>query len=368
MLRTLMVGLQERDMQAVINTYNLNDFYYPTLFPLREQLTLSWKTLEGQTGLHIAGDLIARGASIMPKTREALARIQGDIPKIAVKRTMNEDELNEYKIMVAMTNGNADLRRLVEIWAEDTNYCWQAVASRLEWIALQSISRGRVNLSRLNNVSIVTEYDLDYQLGNKRVGYQSGSAAWSNKSAAHPITRDFKMLMSNARANAIYPRFAFMNPSTFAKMAETDEVVKMSASFAANALDMAYTPSLQKVNSALSSLAYLYGLQIVLIDQQITIELEDGSRKSENPFADDVVMFSESRQLGNTYWMRPADMDLQGTAAIKAMNGHTCVKKYSEEEPIREVTIGVANAIPAWATSQRSYLMDVEHASWIDNG
>src|SRR5574344_795186 len=280
MLRTLMVGLQEKDMQAVINTYDLNDFYYPTLFPLREQMTLSWKTLEAQTGLHIAGDLVSRGASIAEKTRDAVARIQGDIPKIAVKRTMNEDQLNEYKIQVALTNGNTDLRRLVETWAEDTNYCWQAVASRLEWVALQSISRGKVNLSRMNNVSIVSEYDLDYQLGSKRVGFDSGSAAWSNKSNAHPITRDFKLLMANARANGIYPKFAFMNPSTFAKMAETDEVVKLSSSYAANLLNVAYTPDLQKVNSMISTLAYLYGLQIVLIDQQITIELEDGSRRS----------------------------------------------------------------------------------------
>ena len=105
-----MIGITEKDMQAVVNTYDLNPYYYPTLFPLKENYTMTWKALETQVGLKIAGDLVARGASINKKTREAIARIQGDIPKVAIKRTKDENELNEYEIMVAMTSANPDLR------------------------------------------------------------------------------------------------------------------------------------------------------------------------------------------------------------------------------------------------------------------
>lgn len=102
MQKSLMVGITEKDMQAVVNTYDLKPYYYPTLFPLKENYTLTWKALEAQVGLKIAGDLVARGASINKKTREAIARIQGDIPKVAIKRTKDENELNEYDIMVAL--------------------------------------------------------------------------------------------------------------------------------------------------------------------------------------------------------------------------------------------------------------------------
>lgn len=156
MIGTLMRGLNERDMQAVINTYDLKPYYYPTLFPLKETYTLTWKALETQVGLKIAADLVARGATIDTKTREAIQRIQGDIPKIAVKRTKNDEELNDYDIMVAMTSQNPDLRALVDAWAEDTNFCWTAVAARLEWMALQSISLGKITLSNTNNVSVIS--------------------------------------------------------------------------------------------------------------------------------------------------------------------------------------------------------------------
>lgn len=364
MLQTLMVGLTEKDMQAVVKTYNFNPFYWPTLFPLKQNLTLSWKALEKQAGVRIAADIVARGASLDKKTREALNRLQGDIPKIAIKRTKEEDELNEYDIMVALAGNNPDLRALVEAWAEDTQFCWDGVAARLEWIALQSISLGKVTLTSDNNAGPLSEFNADYAIdAARKKGYQTGSASWDNTSAK-PITKDFRAIVKAARAEQINLRYAFMNAATFAKFAECEEVIKLSASFAQNVLGVAYTPTVESVNEALKRLAYLYGLQIIVIDQQITIEKKDGERITANPFADDVVLFSEDKILGNTFYTIPADFKLKGSAAIKALNGPVCIKKYSLEEPICEVTQGIANAFPAWLASGRSFLMDVTHSSW----
>ncbi len=365
MIQTLMVGLVEKDMQGVINTYDLKPYYYPSLFPLKQNYTLTWKALEAQTGLKIAADLVARGVSIDKKTREALSRIQGDIPKIAIKRTMNDEELDDYDVMVAMTSQNPDLRALVEVWAEDTKYCWTGVAARLEWMALQQISLGKITLTKDNNVSVLSEYDVDYEIpADQKVGYQTGSASWDSTSAK-PISKDFKAIVKAARAKGIHLKFAFMNVDTFAKFADTEEVQKKCASFAQNALGLEDTPDVDTVNKAMKKLQYLYGLQIIVIDQDITLELADGSRPySGNPFADDVVMFSETKQLGYTYWKTPADAKLKGTAAIKAMNGHTLIKKFANEEPVEEVTMGVANAFPAWLSSSHTYLADVTHTSW----
>jgi hypothetical protein len=365
MRETLMVGLTEKDMQGVLHTYDLKPYYYPTLFPLKERYTLDWKILEAQTGLKIAADLVARGSSIPKKTRDAIARIQGDIPKIAVKRTKDENELNEYDIMRAMSSGSADLRALVEFWAEDTKYCWDGVASRLEWIALQTMSLGKVKLTNDNNNSVVTEFDVDYQIdSDRKIGFQSGSASWGTANSAKPISKDLKGAVALANSKGLSPKFAFLNLNTFAKFAETEEVIKVCSSFANNALGIAQTPSLATVNQSLSGLAYLKGLQFIVIDQDITIEKTDGSRVTGNPFADDVVLFSETKVLGNTFWKKPADLALQGSKALKAMNGHTLVKKYAEEEPIEEVTIGLANAFPAWNGSTRAILMDVANNTW----
>lgn len=357
-----MKGLNEKDMNAVVHTYDLKPFYYPSLFPLRENYTLTWKTLEAQSGLKIAADLVARGVSVDKKTREAIARLQGDIPKISVKRTKDDEQLNEYDVMIAMTSQNPDLRRIVEFWAEDTEFCWTAVAARIEWMALTQISLGKIPITKDTNVSVISEYEVDYEIPESRK--LGTSLSWKNAQTAKPF-QDFKAIVKAAKAEGIKLKFAFMNLDTFADMAETLEVQKGCASFAANALEIQQTPSVEQVNAAMKKLPYLRGLQIIIIDQDITIELADGSRPfSGNPFADDVVMFSESKTLGNTFWKKPADANVTGSVSIKAMNGHTLIKKFAEEEPLEEITMGIANAFPAWTASQRSYLLDTSHESW----
>jgi hypothetical protein len=357
-----MRGLNERDMSAVINTYDLKAWYYPTLFPLKENYTLSWKTLEAQAGLRIAADLVARGASIDKKTREAIARIQGDIPKISIKRIKDEEALTEYDIMLAMTSQSPDLKALVEFWAEDTQFCWDGVAARIEWMALTALSLGKIPVTKDNNVSVISEYEVDYQIpADQKLGTAN---SWANAQTAKPLD-DFKAIVKAAKAKGYSLKVAWMNLDTFATLAETDQIQRAAASFAQNALNIQQTPSVEQVNAAMAKLPYLRGLQIAVIDQDITIELADGTRPiSGNPFVDNVVTFTESKLLGNTYWQKPADVSVQGSAALKVMNGHTLIKKFAEEEPLAEVTIGIANAFPAWTGSQRSYLLDTVSTSW----
>lgn len=366
MQKTLMKGLTKMDMQAVVYNYDLKDFYYPTLFPLKETNFLTWKMLEAQAGLKIAADIVARGSTIPKKTREAISRIQGDIPKISIAREKLEDELTEYDIMVAMSSSNPNLRALVEFWAEDTVFCWKGVSARVEWIALRQISLGKVKVSNSNNATVVTEFDVDYQIPvAQKIGVDTSFQSGNGK----PLSKDIPGVLKQGKAMGINYKFAFMSVDTFVKFASQDEVVKRCATLVQNMTSTQDAPSLQTVNAFLAKNAEKYkGLQIVVIDQDITLELADGTRSTGNPFEEDVVMFSESKTLGSTFWKRPIDAsDIAGSTAIKAMHGHTLVKKYSEESPIKEVTEGIANVFPAWNLAGRSVLMQVNNTSWNKN-
>lgn len=357
-----MQGLNEKDMQAVINTFDLKPYYYPTLFPLTETPFLTWKMLEGQAGLKIAADLVARGATVPKKTREAITRISGDIPKIAVAREKQEDELTEYDIMLAMSSQNPDLRAIVEFWAEDTQYVWTGVAARAEWIALKQISLGKVSFTNANNGSVITEYNVDYQIpATQKKGVDT---SWATTASAKPFTKDFGAAIAAGKAIGATYKFAFMNTATLAKLVQTEEAIKFCASYLSNLAGMSQTPSLADVNSMMLRRVAFNGLQIIEVDQDITIELADGSRSTGNPFEDDVVLFSESKTLGKTHWKRPIDMNLANSPAMKVMNAHTMIKKYSEESPVKEVTEGIANLFPAWNLAGRSVLMQVNGTSW----
>ena len=368
MQKTLMVGLNEKDMGAVIHNYDLKAYYYPTLFPLKETNRLDWKLLEAQAGLKIAADIVSRGSTIPRKTREAISRIQGDIPKISISREKLEDELTDYDVMIAMASNNPDLTAIVEFWAEDTKFCWDGVAARAEWIALQQISLGRVKFTNSNNAAVVTEYDVDYQIpAAQKIGV---ATSYTSGTDGKFFTKDVPTALKLGKKlyGATY-KFAFMNVDTFAKVAEQTEVYKRCATLIQNITDTNDAPDLTAVNAYLQKKKETYkGLQIILIDQDITLELADGTQITKNPFEDDVILFSESKVLGNTFWKKPIDAKKKaGDVAEKVMHGHTLIKKFSEEEPVKEVTIGTANLFPAWNLSGRSVLMQINSTSWSKN-
>lgn len=357
-----MQGLQEKDMQAVVNTYDLKNYYYPSLFPITSQKTLTWKIIEAQSGLKVAADVHAFNASIVKKERGVASRVDGDIPKIAISREKTEEFLNEYNTLKALADNEEDLKRLVEMWAEDSDFCWAGVANRLEWIALKQISLGKVKFTNSNNAAIATQYDLDYEIPSaQKLGINT---AWNSTSGAKSI-EDFKRAIKAGKDANANLKFAFMNLNTFANLVEQEDIIKRSASFANNALSISQTPDLGLVNSMLARQVNINGLQIVLIDQDITLELANGDQVTENPFEDNVVLFSESKVLGKTFHAPLADESVVGSVALKTKRGHTLIKKFAREEPtVTEVTQGLANAFPAWMRAGRSVLMQTDKTTW----
>ena len=276
--------------------------------------------------------------------------------------------MTEYDIMVAMSSNNPDLQALVEFWAEDTKFCWDGVAARAEWIALKQISLGKVTFTNSNNAAVVTEYDVDYMIpSEQKIGV---ATSYASGTGAKPLSVDFpKAIKLGKKLYGSSYKFAFMNADTFEKFASQEEVLKKCSSYVQNVAGVLDAPDLATVNAYLAKKKELYrGLQIIVIDQEITIELADGTRTTSNPFEDDVILFSESKVLGNTYWKKPIDAKkMPGSVAEKVMHGHTLVKKYSNESPVQEVTEGIANLFPAWNLAGRSVLMQVNATSWNKN-
>lgn len=366
MNESLMKGLTEVNMAAVISGYDTNAYYWPTLFPLKETATLDWKTIEARAGVKIMADIVARGSDIPKKQRAALDRIRGDIPKIAISRELEEQELTDYDILVATMSNNPDLKALVEFWAEDTKFCWDGVNARIEWMALHQISLGKLSLTDENNATVVSQFDVDYQIPlEQKLGVQT---VYSGK-ASKPLTVDIPNVIKVGKSVGAKYRYAFMTPETYEKIASQEEVINRTATLNENLVGAMDTPTVETFNKYLAKNTTKFrGLQVIIIDQDLACELQDGSRHDGNPFEQDVVLFSEDKILGNTFWKRPVDLKLKETSkSVMVMHGHVLTKKFSEESPIKEVTQGIANAFPAWRLAGRSVLMQIDATSWNKN-
>ena len=348
--------INEKDFEFAVQSFNVtegvNIYNY---FPTREVNGLMWKSASNAEEQKRAARIIARNASLPLGENPTIETLRGDIPKIGVKYFMLDDELTEFQTALRKATDTAAAQLVRETFDNHATRVINMINNRVTWMALQGMSRGKIELTKDNNGSVVAEGDVDYQMQKRgRFG-----EAWTNAATAHPISIDFVKAIQDGETKGRRYRFAWMSLNTFAQFAATEEVIKLSASFATNLLGAAYIPSLEQVNTALRGRADLKGLQINIIDELIDV---DGEGK--NPFIDGVVLFTESETLGTSFWCEPADMMANSAAAMRSLNSFICIKEWAQEDPLMEITAGVANIIPAFTASQRALLLDTKNETW----
>jgi hypothetical protein len=360
MKATLIQGLKEKDMQAMLNQLNLNPFYFDKLFPLKFTPTLTWKSLNAESGTPIMADVVSYNSTAPKKSRQIVERLSGDIPKIAIKREKEESDLNEYFQLLHYANTTEGAQAILDFIYNDVEFCYTGVNARLEYLALQALSTGKVTLNKDNNDGMVLETAVDFLVPD--ASKKGVSVTWTSAhaSTSKPIT-NLKDLVKAAKRAGNKLGYALMDQDTFDALAVSQETIDFCASWVVKATNLATIPSIESVNRAFSADKNLP--QIVIIDQTLQSEIK-GVRAYQTPWEPGVVTLIPDLVVGNTYYAPLADELVKDSVATKVKRGHAMIKKYSIEEPVTEVTLGLSNAFPVWASAGKSILIDTTHASW----
>lgn len=353
-------GLDAQIVQARVNGIDAKPFLFGTHFPIKKVNGFSWKTLTNQAAkLNVAADIHADGSTTLRKARPNFESARGDIPFISISRELGRSEIKDYQVALAMAQ-DADATKLVQYWGEDVDFCFNGVQSELEYIAWALASNaGKLSFTTTNNATFANQYDLDYDVYDFQK--QKTASDWGNASSAD-VLGDLRKFVKLAKEKGLNPKFIFMNLDELYKICTTDQIIKACASFIANAVGSAQTPDLAAVNQMLARQAWLNGLQIRVIDQTITREFADGSSVAGNPFADARIILSEKEVLGSTQYDLLQETVTEGV--IRVERGHTVVKKYGTIEPLTEVTLGQADAIPVLDTAYRNIYVRTDAQNW----
>lgn len=356
---TLINGLNQKMVQARLDSADAKPFLYGNYFPLKKVIGFNWGTLTNQVSkANIAADLHADNGTIVRKKRPIFQSAQGDLPYIAISREMSRSEMKDYQTAAALA-GDADATALTQFWGDDVDFAFNGVNSELEYIAWALLSNaGKLSFTTSNNASFANEFDLDYDVDANQK--KATSTDWNN-SASADIIGDLATLVKSAKAMSLNPKFAFVNLDELYRICSSEQIIKACASYVQNAVGMAQTPDLNAVNQMLARQAWLNGIQLRVIDQTITRELQNGTQTSSNPFADRVLVLSEKEQLGTTQYDILAE---NAPSILRAQRSHIVVKKYGTIEPVSEVTIGEADAIPVLDTAYRNLYVKTNATSW----
>lgn len=356
---TLIHGLTQQMVQSRINTFDATPFLFGRHFPVKKVNGFVWKTLQNQLAkANVAADLHADNATAVRKRRPIFESAKGDIPFISISREMSRSDIKDYQTELAYAQ-DADATKLVQFWGADVDFCFNGVQSELEYIAWALASNaGRLAFTTTNNATFANEFDLDYDVDEELK--VKATVDWADSSKAD-IIGDLARFVKLGKKYKLNPKFAFINLEELYKISTAEQIIKASASYMANAVGIAQTPDLETINRVLAKQAWLNGLQLRVIDQTITREFADGTSTSENPFANCRMILSETETLGRTQFDTLQD---NNNLIIKAVRAHTTVKKYGTSEPLKEVTIGEADAVPVFDTAWRNLYVRTDAQDW----
>lgn len=368
MIPSILKNINPDDIDFLVRNFQYQEdqnYSFNRLFPYMERATLDWHVAESGSNRVIAADVVARGASIDIKGRGGFGRISGDIPKIAIAQFMDENEYYDLRALLNQYQGNEKAVNLIKKWADDYTACYNGVMSRLEWMAMRTISTGKLSLTNLNNVGIVSENDADYQLDtNQKLGVDT--VYTGSSTSGKPFTVDIPAVIEKAHSIGVRLTKARMNQVTWSRFIAQTEVKNFCATFLQNQTSTQGTPTLEAVNSYLSAHSELYGdLQFEVIKTSVNFYI-NGAYTEERTFADNVIGFYSEDEQGETYWVRPIDMDIED-CSIKSMKELMMFKRYAEADPVIEKTMAIANAFPVWKQAPNCVLLDVSATSWSIN-
>lgn len=360
-VNTLIQGLTQLMVQARLNTIDVKPFLFGKHFPVKKVTGFNWRTLTNQLSKkNVAADLHTDNGTIQRKRRPIFESAKGDIPYIAISREMTRSEIKDYQTELALAQ-DEDATKLVNFWGEDVDFCFNGVQSELEFIAWTILSNaGVAKFNTTTNATYANEFDLDYDVyAEQKV---STLTDWK-QSASADIIGDLVKVIKQAKAFGLNPKYGFINLDQLYTIASAEQIIKACASFASNALKISQTPNLEDINKMLAGQAWLNGIQLRVIDQDITREFANGDTTTGNPFADNTLVLSETEKLGSTQYDILKDNN-SAACILRAERSHTVVKKYGTIEPMGEVTIGEADAIPVLDTAYRNMYVKTDKTSW----
>lgn len=366
MLKPLM-DITRDDLQVELNSYKPgNGLAWSVLFPLKYTPKFDIKAIAGDEGIPVSADRVAFNTRAPKKTRRTIGSWSGKLGKIAVSRSKNEIEINEYKdlqtISAANTNDAATAQYLVDMVYDDPKFCATAMDYRVEVDALRIGSAGKQVLTTEIDGEMATQDEINFNIPAEN--FVGAATKWDTAASADGLADIATAQKKISKKGLKKPMYAFMAEEAFERLCAQESTMKKVASAALNITGLATSDVVTL--EAINAYQRKFGRpQIIVIDSYVTIEGRDGKQETIQPWNPNVVVLSPEPRLGYTYYKTVPMVD--ATEAIQAYGSYYKVTRYSDVNPMEETTLAEAYVQPALSNRASLCFINTMNTSW-NNG
>lgn len=328
-------------MYARLTTSNVVPVRYTDFFKQKRVSTLRWESLVGETGAPVMADVISFDASAPEKSRPVIDRLSGDIPKIAIARKMTEFDYNEYIRLSASVRDNKDLQAVLDYALKDQDACYNGVNARLDWNALQLLSRGGILLDITNNNGIVTAKFVSN--GMPEENKVKSTANWSSTTTADGLG-DIENVLFKALKAGRSIRYVVMGRMDFVNLTKQKSTTDRLKSWANGT--RTFAPTTDVLNAYLEVLSM--PTKIVVIDKPVKFEDRAHNRKLLQAWEPGRIAFVEDLNVGSMQFgpIAAANSEAYKNEFLTTEKDGILISKYATMQPFAEWTVAETNAMP----------------------
>ncbi len=297
-----------------------------------------WDTLSINNQIVMA-DVIAMDSSLPVKSRPAVARASGDIPKVGMELFLNEKQLTDLDTLIAQ---GGTQQQIVNVLFNDIPKVIGGVLERNERIFLEGLSTG-VALVDTDNEGTGVRIDYGFAASNKR----GVAVIWNKANAATstPVT-DIQKLMDVANANGDTPVKVLMDMTALAGFTASAEAKGNFAFLGGISTSAANIPTLGQAQVQ-TLFRDKWGIDLEIVNRTVKYQI-DKTITNLKPWADGRVVFVSNNNVGNLEYSRLAEQNhpVEGVN-YQTADGYILVSKYRENRPsLREFTSSQARVVP----------------------
>lgn len=314
------------------------------------QTQLTYTSVIGKSRIEAAASVVDRNSRTPLRSRANVEKLSGEIPAIKEMIPLSEDD---YRDFLALQNLNvSDIvkkNQVLDFIFNDIKTVGDAAHKRLDLLAMQAVSTGKINITATNNPDgLVTSaaIDLFMPAANK----ENANVSWATSATATPIT-DIKYMVVLAMGKGRSFSKILMDYSTYILFTKAKEVTDTLSSF--YLVRGGAVATLDRINEFMAA-SQLPAIEIV--HQSIGVE-SDGVIGAINPWETTNIAFIPEGNLG-VIKNAVAIEDLKPVTGVSyAKFNNATISKWSENEPFAEYTKVELNAFPAFEAIDGVFLL-----------
>lgn len=303
---------------------------------------------------YVAADFVALDSELPIKSRDSIVSANGKIPKSGIQRIMKESDFTNIRIMEAQ---GATAQRIARKLANDPAACDAGLDEKNEYNLLFGLSNGYLAVKDEDKPDALMRLNYNYMPEHCFGVETQGSLTLG----------DIKRVIEAADADGNTIVQIWIAKSTYNALKQTQGAKELVATFDGRI----YTddtnlpvPTASKFNEAFAD--DNNGVTFRVIDRSVLLEA-NGMKTSVKPWNKNKLIFVCQTMVGALVYGQLAEMlNRVDGVDYQVIDEYKLISKYSETNPLREMTSGQQIVVPVIENIDQLYSLDISEAQAVD--